>query len=243
MTKRWVILGGTSAIGRAYAHQVAQQGHALTLVGRNLQELKKNATDIAIRYQVNTEVYVCDFSRPRQFLGLIQYCKAYQENLNLIFSYGFLPSEPVISTQKLEQCVNINFTSVAQLINLFLPLLMIQKDAHIVVLSSIAGDRGRASNACYGASKAALSTYLCGLRGQLKNTTVSLTTVKPGFVDTPMTYGMQRLPFLVSPEDLSQAILKATLKKKASLYYPSVWRGIAFIIRSLPERLLHYLNL
>ena len=118
-----------------------------------------------------------------------------------------------------------------------------QRRGAIVVLSSVAGDRGRIANYVYGAAKAALSTYLQGLRARLWRAGVAVVTVKPGPVDTAMTFGLDRLPLLVPPHVVAEACLKAARRGTEIVYVPGPWRLIMAIIRHIPERIFKRLKI
>tara|TARA_E500000331_G_C17139316_1_gene661980 strand:+ start:411 stop:776 length:366 start_codon:yes stop_codon:yes gene_type:complete len=118
-----------------------------------------------------------------------------------------------------------------------------QQSGTIVVISSVAGDRGRASNYIYGAAKAMVSTFAEGLRNRLFGTGVHVITVKPGFVDTPMTEDFKKGLLCVQPEDIAAGILRAVDKKKSVVYLPKYWWVIIFIIKHLPNFLYKRLNI
>src|SRR5262249_17269596 len=105
----------------------------------------------------------------------------------------------------------------------------------IVVLSSVAGDRGRPSNFVYGSAKAGLNAYLQGLRARLARAGVSVTTVKAGFMDTAMTYGMPGMFLVASPESAAAACLEAAAKRRDTLYFPRFWQLIMTIMKAIPE--------
>ena len=132
--------------------------------------------------------------------------------------------------------LNTNLTGAIAILERFAVLFEERKAGFIAALSSVAGDRGRKMNYIYGASKAGLSAYLQGLRNRLHGSNIQVTTIKPGFMDTPMTYGMDLPQLLVaSPETAGNAIVRAILKKKDIAYIPFFWKYIMWIIRSIPE--------
>jgi short-subunit dehydrogenase len=106
----------------------------------------------------------------------------------------------------------------------------------MVGISSVAGDRGRKSNYIYGAAKAALTAYLSGLRNRLYELQVHVMTVKPGFVATKMTEGMDLPEKLTAlPEEVARDIFSAQQKGKDVLYTKWMWRWVMLIIRNIPE--------
>jgi len=112
-----------------------------------------------------------------------------------------------------------------------------------VALGSVAGDRGRLKNYVYGAAKAGLHTYLQGLRARGVRSGVQVVTVKPGFVDTAMTWGLPGMFLVASPDAIAAACLSAVAKKRDVIYAPFFWWGIMTIIRHIPERIFKKLNI
>jgi len=107
----------------------------------------------------------------------------------------------------------------------------------------VAGDRGRQSNYVYGAAKGALTLYLQGLRNRLQTAGVRVVCVKPGFVDTAMTFGMPGLFLVASPEHVGERIARAVEGKTDVLYVPWFWRYIMLIIRAIPEAVFKRMKL
>jgi short-subunit dehydrogenase len=105
----------------------------------------------------------------------------------------------------------------------------------IAVISSVAGDRGRQSNYVYGAAKAAVSTYLSGLRQRLREHGVNVLTIKPGFVDTPMTASFRKGPLWATPDTVARGIVAAIARGAGEVYLPRFWWAIMFMIRHIPE--------
>jgi short-subunit dehydrogenase len=115
----------------------------------------------------------------------------------------------------------------------------------LAVISSVAGDRGRQSNYVYGAAKSGLDAYLQGLRNRLFKSGVQVLTIKPGFVDSPMTAHIEGRggALWAQPEDIAQGIVKAIEKRKDVVYLPGFWALIMLIVRSVPEWLFKRLSL
>jgi short-subunit dehydrogenase len=114
----------------------------------------------------------------------------------------------------------------------------------IIGISSVAGDRGRASNYIYGSAKAGFTAFLSGLRNRLAATGVHVVTVKPGFVDTKMTEGMKLPPLLTAqPSEVGQAVLAAERKRRDAIYVRPIWFPVMTVIRLIPERVFKKLHL
>ena len=142
------------------------------------------------------------------------------------------------------QSVDTNFTAQISLMERFATAMEMRKKGFILGISSVAGDRGRGSNYIYGASKAAITTYLSGLRNRLNKFGVQVLTVKPGFVSTAMTADLDLYPLLTAtPERVAQDIYRAQQKGKTNLYTPWFWQEIMLIIRCIPESIFKRLSL
>jgi decaprenylphospho-beta-D-erythro-pentofuranosid-2-ulose 2-reductase len=107
----------------------------------------------------------------------------------------------------------------------------------------VAGDRGRRSNYVYGAAKAGVSVFLQGLRQRLRPAGIRVVTLKPGFVDTPMTAHLPRNPLASSPRRAGRAIYRAIEARRDVAYIPWFWRPIMALIRAMPEALFKRLRL
>jgi short-subunit dehydrogenase len=136
-----------------------------------------------------------------------------------------------------------NFTGCVSALDILANHFELRRAGFICAISSVAGDRGRQSNYLYGAAKAGLSTYLEGLRNRLFPAHVRVITVKPGFVDTRMTYGRPGLFLLASPERVGKGIFRAIVKGKAVVYVPWYWRFIMLMVQSIPEAVFKRLRL
>jgi short-subunit dehydrogenase len=128
-----------------------------------------------------------------------------------------------------------SFTGPARFLQMLAPLIEARGAGCVVGIGSVAGDRGRIGNYVYGAAKAGFHTYLSGLRNRLTRAGGHVVTVKPGFVDTAMTWGIEGMFLVAAPEKVAVDILKAVRKKRNVIYTPFFWRYIMLIIRSIPE--------
>ena len=111
------------------------------------------------------------------------------------------------------------------------------------MISSVAGDRGRQSNYVYGSAKALVSAFMSGLRQRLHRSGVAVITIKPGFVDTPMTAAFQKGALWAKPDQIARGIVKALDRGRDVVYLPAFWRPIMLIVRSVPETIFKRLAL
>lgn len=242
-----LVLGATSSIARALAAEFARHRYDLLLAGRDRHELNALAADLAIRYGVETRVRCFDalaFDIHQQALEswLSEDGDAIE---GVVVCAGYLGDHEAAKTDFSEarRILDTNFTGCVSALNVIANHFEGRRGGFICVISSVAGERGRQSNYFYGAAKAGLSVYLQGLRNRLCPSQVRVMTVKPGFVDTAMTFGRPGLFLVASPEDVAKGIFKAVQRGKDVAYLPWFWRPIMFAVRLIPESLFKRLRL
>ena len=230
------IIGAKSDIARATAKEYAKHGYDLYLAARNATELEDFANDLHIRF--NRKV-VC---KELDILAYDTHEQTYQslepKPSGVISAVGYLGNQELAQTDtcETERIINTNYTGVVNILNIIANDFEQRRDGFIVAISSVAGDRGRKSNYIYGSAKAALTAYLSGLRNRLHDPGVHVLTVKPGFVATKMTEGMD-LPekLTAQPEDVATNIYQAQQKGVHVLYTKWLWKWIMLIIKTIPE--------
>jgi short-subunit dehydrogenase len=141
--------------------------------------------------------------------------------------------------------IDVNYTSAVSLLGLAAAHFASKKTGCICAVSSVAGDRGRQSNFLYGSTKAALTAHLQGLRNRLFRAGVAVVTIKPGFVDTAMTWGLVNpaSPLVASPKRVARDMARAIERRANVVYSPWFWRWIMAIIRAIPEPLFKRMKL
>jgi decaprenylphospho-beta-D-erythro-pentofuranosid-2-ulose 2-reductase len=142
-----------------------------------------------------------------------------------------------------QRTIQATYAGAVSVLHRLAPRLEAQGKGHVVVLGSVAGDRGRIKNYVYGSAKAGLHAYLQGLRARLFRAGVTVTTVKPGFIDTTMTWGMPGLFLVASPQDCARACLRYAAKGAEVRYFPAFWWIIMTIIRNIPEPIFKRLSI
>ncbi|MCH8031625.1 MAG: SDR family NAD(P)-dependent oxidoreductase [Bacteroidetes bacterium] len=162
-----------------------------------------------------------------------------------LLAYGMLPNQTEVASDAdaAVDAFTTNATSVIALLTHLAGLFEKQGQGAIAVISSVAGDRGRPSNYVYGAAKGAISLFAQGLRARLAKHGVSVTTIKPGFVDTPMTADVPKNRLFADPADVGARIHKAMKKGQDVVYIPAFWRGVMGVIKAIPERVFKKLDL
>lgn len=236
MTQNWIILGAGSGMARAFIRRLAEQGAVLFLAGRRMEELADLAEDCRLRGAAAAEAVGFDARDAAQYGALIERLGQCEGVINVASFVGSMPPQEEIDVnpELIAGVVADNFTGPATFLSLLAPLMEDRGCGTIVGIGSVAGDRGRLGNYVYGAAKAGFATYLSGLRNRCGRKGVHVMTVKPGPVDTPMTYGM-KMPFMTSPEAVAEDILKGIRRKRNVIYTAKIWALIMLVIRHVPE--------
>ncbi len=237
MTETWIILGATSSMAKAFARAVSEQGHSVLLTGRDTVDLKRSAADCVAYGARVGEAMKFDARKRESFAAIIKRAKAEDGLINVAVFVGSMPPQDEIDADPslIGGTVTDSFTGPAEFLQGIAPEMEARGGGSVVGVCSVAGDRGRIGNYVYGAAKAGFATYLSGLRNRLTRAGGHVVTVKPGFVDTGMTWGIEGMFLVAPPEKVAQDILKAVRKKKNVIYTPFFWRYIMLIIRSIPE--------
>lgn len=245
MDKTWIILGATSAMARATARQLAATGAGLLLAGRDAGELALIAADCRLRGARFAETVAFDARNAASFAPLLARAGAEEGELNAAVFTGSMPPQAEIDANPalIGGVLADNFTGPAEFLQMLAPMLEARGGGSIVGVGSVAGDRGRLGNYVYGSAKAAFHTYLSGLRNRLGRAGAHVVTVKPGFVDTAMTWGLPGMFLVAPPEAVARAILKAARKRRNVIYAPFFWRWIMLIIRMVPEPIFKKLKI
>lgn len=241
-----LILGATSAIARGTAAALAQRGYRLYLAGRDVESLRRDAADLAIRYGVAVHFGAFDAAAHDSHVAFLQRVVDEMGELEgVVLAFGYLGSQQQAAADFHETLtiINRNFVDAVSILNLCTDHLEQRGRGFIAGIASVAGDRGRQSNYTYGAAKGAFALYLQGLRNRLFPAGVQVLTIKPGFVDTAMTFGMPGLFLVASPAYVGARIVAALERGRDVIYVPWFWRWIMLIIRSIPEAIFKRLKL
>ena len=163
----------------------------------------------------------------------------------VLIAHGTLPDQPACEADYAVtlEAMTTNALSAISLLTRLANRFESQRRGTLAVISSVAGDRGRKSNYVYGTAKAAVSTFLDGLRNRLYESGVKVVTAKPGFVDTPMTASFEKGLLWAQPDAVGRGIHQAIVRGKDVVYLPGFWRLIMMIIRHVPETVFKRLSL
>lgn len=239
-----LILGATSDIAKATAHEFASNGFGVQLAGRDVDKLDIIKKDIATRFEVPVSAHsfdAQDFDSHQSFWN-----KLPQRPDVTLCAFGYLGNQEKGQKEweEAHRVIQVNYTGAVSILNVVANAYAAQAYGAIIGISSVAGERGRQSNYLYGSAKAGFTAYLSGLRNRLSKKGVPVLTVKPGFVRTRMTEGLDLpKPLTAKPAQVGAAIYKAYKKKDDVIYTLAAWRLIMQNIRMIPEAVFKKMNL
>lgn len=231
-----LILGATSGMAREIARAFAADGHPIQLAARDLARLDEDKADLETRFNVDVSLHTfdaLDLAAHRPFIEALPDLP--QVAICAVGAMG-TQAENAADPEAGAMVIRANFEGPASILAHLANAMEARGSGTLVGISSVAGDRGRASNYVYGASKAGFSAFLSGLRNRLAKKNVHVVTVKPGFVATAMTDGMDLPARLVAqPAEVATAVRRAVAKGQNVIYVRPIWRVIMGIICALPE--------
>ncbi len=242
-----VILGATSAVAIAYARQVAVATKtSFVLVGRNQEHLEEIRTDIVSRGGHESSICIAgDLGQPASVKDLFAQIEEKTDYVDqVLLAYGILgdQKEQQKDIASVQSMFDVNLVSASMWCEAFAAKFEEQTTGHLVVIGSVAGDRGRQSNYIYGATKGALERVAEGMAHRFApDDDINVTLIKPGFIDTPMTDHIENKggPLWATPEKIADVMVRAVEKKRVRVYAPWLWRWILLIVRSLPMPIMH----
>jgi short-subunit dehydrogenase len=239
-------LGATSDIGRATALTYALAGWDVQLAGRNLEAVQREADDIGTQSGATVSVHRLDILDSERLEEFLESLPALPDTV--VCAVGELgeQSRAEKDAEHARVVMRTNFEGPALLLGLIAERFAVRGSGAIVGISSVAGDRGRASNYVYGAAKAGFTAFLSGLRNRLARAGIRVVTIKPGFVRTRMTAGMKLPgPLTAEPKEVAAAIFAAAEAKSRRdvIYVRAIWWPLMAVIRSIPEPIFKKLRL
>jgi short-subunit dehydrogenase len=244
MSRRVLVAGATSKIAQETAKVLAARGDRLFLVARDAGRLGVVADDLSVRAGMRVPGVALDLNDATRHDEILDRAAAELGGLDtLLVAHGVLDPAAHDDPDRAELVLRTNLLGPVSLLTRTARRFEAQGTGLIVGISSVSGDRGRGSNYVYGASKGGLSLFLQGLRNRLHRKGVRVLTVKPGFVDTPMTAGLPKSMLFASPERVGRAIVRAMDSRRDVVYVPWFWRPILAGIRAIPEPVFKRLGL
>lgn len=243
--KNCLILGANSDMAKAVAERFAQEGYNLVMASRILNEDNKRfSDDIKIRFGVTSENIHFDATDYGAHSAFYNTLSVKPDVVISVFGYLGTNKTAEEDFAEAHKIIDSNFTGQVSVLNIVAADFEKRGEGTIIGVSSVAGERGRQSNYIYGASKAAFTAYLSGLRNRLFKSKVHVITVKPGFVYTRMTENLTLpKPVTAHPAQVANAIWNAFRKKKNAIYVLPVWFPIMTMIKAIPEGIFKKLKL
>ena len=236
--KKILIIGATSAIAEQCARIWATEGNSLYLVARNQNRLTSIASDLSVRGAFKVDTFALDLNDLAEHKNMLSDAIKSLGGLDIaLIAHGTLANQKECenSVQLTMHEIMTNALSTVSLLTLIANELESKQSGTILVISSVAGDRGRARNYVYGSAKAMVTTFASGLRQRLHSSNVSVVTIKPGFVDTPMTASFKKGLLWVGPKSVARKIIISSRNKNKEIYFPSYWKGILLATKIMPN--------
>jgi len=237
--KKILIIGATSAIAEATARIWDQRGDELFLVARNQERLNVLTQDLKVRGSSGVHSYCMDANNFAEHLPMLEKVFGMLGKIDVVLiAHGTLSNQKECeqSVDLTMQEIKTNALSAIALLTHLANRFEIQRSGTIAVISSVAGDRGRASNYVYGSAKAMITTFTSGLRQRLYKSGVSVVTIKPGFVDTPMTVDFKKGLLWAQPGAVASKITKSIDRDSNEVYAPAFWWVVMVAIKAIPEQ-------
>lgn len=231
-----LILGGRSDMGLAIAHAFAAEGHPIQLAARVSARLEDDRADIALRHSVDVALHDFDVLETGSYAGFIDALPVLPDVV--VCAVGAM-GDQVKDEHDIPAAITVmrtNFEGPAAILAAFANRFEARGTGTIVGISSVAGERGRATNYIYGSAKAGFTAFLSGLRNRMAKKGVHVVTVLPGFVATRMTAGMD-LPakLTAQPQEVGRAVLRAVKTRRNVIYVKPIWQMVMLVIRNIPE--------
>lgn len=246
--KKIVIIGATSSMAEHCARLwVAQGPVALTLVGRDRDRTESVAADLRVRGAgASVAVETVDFEDALAIAALVSRLAASGQVDLALIAHGSLPEQQDCQ-RDLGACaaaLSVNGVSPVLFAEAFAASFEEAKRGTLVVIGSVAGDRGRRSNYVYGAAKGMVTRYVQGLQHRFAGSAVKVVLVKPGPTDTPMTAHLkQQGARMATPEEVARLIVEGAARGAPVVYAPKKWALIMMVIRHLPAVIFNKMNI
>lgn len=238
-----LILGGTSEIGLATARRmITRRTRTVWLAGRPSPDLDTAAEDLRT---LGADVRTVDFDALDP--------ASHEETLGKVFAEGdvdmVLLAFGVLGDQAHDEAAPLaavrvaqtNYTGAISAGLVCAGALQTQGHGSLVVLSSVAGERARRANFIYGSSKAGLDSFAQGLGDAMQGTGVQVMIVRPGFVRSKMTAGLEETPLATTPEAVALAIELGLRRRSEAVWVPGAMRVVMSALRHLPRPLFRRL--
>jgi len=243
--KNILIIGATSAIAKECAKIWAERGDKLFLVARNEENVKNIAENLINKNNFFTKTFCLDFNHHNEHVRMLNAAEKELVNIDLVLiAHGTLldQKECEVNVELAITEIKNNALSTISLLTHLANRFEHKKKGTIAIISSVAGERGRATNYVYGSSKAMVTTFASGLRQRLDKFNVKVITIKLGLVDTPMTSRFKKGLLWSKPQYVAKKIVQSIDNNKDEVYLPKLWYFVFFLIKSIPSSIFKKLH-
>jgi short-subunit dehydrogenase len=239
-----LIVGAASDIGRAIALAYAEAGRPLVLAARRPNRLERDAADLRLRFGIAVAVHALDVLETGSHAALLGGLDPFPDTVISVVGLLGRQDQSAADITAADLVMRTNYLAPALLLTAVANRMERRGSGTIIGISSVAGDRGRATNYVYGSAKAGFTAFLSGLRNRLAKRGVHVVTVKPGFVATAMTEGMKLPPLLTAqPEEVGRAVVAAEQRQRNTIHVRLIWLPVMLVIRLIPEFLFKTMKL
>lgn len=236
MSQKVIISGASSGLGRALAHHYAGMGATLGLIARRGALLET----LAAEFSFSPSIYEADVrDAPAIRAAAEDFMHRHGCPDIVIANAGISRGTLIEYVEDSEVFEDILATNLVGMVNLFQPFASAMRAARhgsLVGIASVAGYRGLPGSGAYSASKAAAISYLESLRVEMHHSGVSVITICPGYVVTPMTANNPfRMPFIQTAEEVAEKIVRAVENKTSFAVIPWQMAVVARVLKILPN--------
>jgi short-subunit dehydrogenase len=241
----YLIVGGSSGLGRALAERFARSGHALVLVSSDQRDTEALAADLALRYEAKVATVSLDLADPTVDFRDIDFALCKLPPLaGVLLPAGMNRGDdyPGQSQKAFDDVTTANYTSLCRVINYYLPRLRAGSAGLIVGFGSVAATRGRTRNAAYSAAKRALQTYFESLSHACSASSIQIQFYVLGYLDTNLAFDQRTLLPKASPAVLADAIYQRRSISERVKYFPGFWYPLCMLVRAMPWFLFRRLS-
>lgn len=246
MKKKILIIGATSNIAEHCSKIWAKREDQLYLVARNEDRLKTIVVNLKVYGAKEVHSHCMDLNDTKHHTVMLDAAKAAMGGIDtVLIAHGTLSNQKVCeqSVEETLEEINTNALSTISLLTHIANRFEAKRAGTIAVISSVAGDRGRAGNYVYGSAKAMINAFTSGLRQRLHKSNVAVVTTKLGFVDTPMTTAFKKGLLWAKPASVAVMIVQAVDKRKDEVYIPVFWWMVMLAIKTIPDKIFKKLRL
>lgn len=234
-----LVLGGGSDLGLATARRlVDDRATTVILAGRDPEAMAEGAASLQRAGARRVEVTAFDALDRGSHAGFVDRCWTDHGDIDLVIvAFGVLGDQDVAEhdADAALAIIDANFTGAVSVLIPLIDRMRTQGHGTVVVLSSVAGERARRSNFVYGSSKAGLDAFCQGMGDALVGSGVRMMIVRPGFVHSKMTEGLDPAPLSTTPEAVADAIVEGLAKGREIVWVPAALRGVMSGLRHVPR--------